>query len=192
MNVKKTPVQKAPKRTVSKMSRADRRRREKKLEILTVAACIILPPVGIYMVWRRKWNGQIKYGLTAAAVAVMALVVTLMPMADRKVPGGVTLIGAGKQAEVYGPELPEDMVPGRTVADDSVVSEDDEDTEEITYYYAQKNEEYYHEYTCKKAYASSQKLTLYEAYYLGYEPCPQCNPPVFDDGSADTDTDTEG
>ena len=31
-----------------------------------------------------------------------------------------------------------------------------------------------------RAFDSSQRLTVYEAYYLGFEPCGRCKPPIYD------------
>ena len=41
---------------------------------------------------------------------------------------------------------------------------------------AGSDSECYHLYDCKFAYASSRRLTVYEAHYLGYTPCGLCNP----------------
>ena len=47
------------------------------------------------------------------------------------------------------------------------------------YVYASEGQERYHLYKCEFAYASAKRLTLYEAYYLGYKPCGICNPPSY-------------
>ena len=47
-------------------------------------------------------------------------------------------------------------------------------------FYAADGAECYHEYKCKFAFASSQRLTTYEAYYLGFKPCNRCKPPIYD------------
>ena len=106
----------------------------------------------------------------------------LIPSADSRVSGGIELVGRERDVEVYGPALPTAMVTGYTATStDSVFSAAEED--ETEYVYAAKEAKCYHRSTCKFAYASSQKLTPYEAYYLGYKPCGRCNPPTYTPGS---------
>lgn len=158
--------------------RKNRKRRDLR-NLLAVVFLILLPPVGVVLLWRTQWSGTVKYCLTGVAVAVLAIAVALLPSADNKVVGGVELVGVDREVSVYGPGLPTAMVTGYTVslATDSIFSEDEET--QTHYVYAAKNGSCYHEYECKFAYASSQKLTVYEAYYLGYKPCGACNPPEY-------------
>jgi hypothetical protein len=81
--------------------------------------------------------------------------------------------------EVYGPDLPSFIVPGytREQTDSIIVPAVESD---VHYVYAADNARCYHEYKCKFAYASSQRLTVFEAYYLGFEPCNRCKPPIYD------------
>ena len=143
---------------------------------LLLVAC---PPVGLLLLWKRKWPMRLKYALSAASMLILALAVILFPTGSKRVNGGVELIGAQKQADVYGPALPTAMVSSYTVSGSESVLASASDTEEIEYVYAGKGQKNYHSYNCKFAYASSQKLTPYEAYYLGYTPCKACNPPVY-------------
>lgn len=143
---------------------------------------VFFPPLGIFLTWRSTWSGVIKCCMTGAAVAVMAVAVALLPSADGRVAGGVELVGVKPEAEIYGPELPTAMVTGYTVAsNESVLAPSVEN--DVKYVYAASSGKCYHEYECKFAYASSQKLTVYEAYFLGYKPCGRCNPPVYTPGS---------
>ena len=147
--------------------------------LLAVLFLILLPPVGVVMLWRTRWSGTVKYCLTGVAVVALAIGVALIPSADNKVNGGIEMVGVDKDVEVYGPALPTAMVTGYTVSltTDSIFADDVET--DIHYVYAAKNGSCYHEYECKFAYASSQKLTVYEAYHLGYTPCGRCNPPAY-------------
>lgn len=121
---------------------------------------------------------MVKCCMTGAAVAVLALAAALLPSADGRVTGGVELVGAKPAAEVYGPELPTAMVTGYTAsATGSVLAPADDS--DVEYVYAASTGSCYHTYECKFAYASSQKLTVYEAYFLGYKPCGRCKPPVY-------------
>lgn len=163
-------------RSVAKGRRAARRNW---LRNVPAALFVVLfPPLGIFLTWRSRWSGMVKCCMTGAAVAVMAVMVALLPSADGRVAGGVELVGANPEAEIYGPELPTAMVTGYTVASsESVLAPATEN--DVQYVYAASNGKCYHEYECKFAYASSQRLTVYEAYFLGYKPCGRCNPPVY-------------
>ena len=146
-------------------------------DLITLLLLAVLPPVGVVLLWRRNWRTSTKTALTAAAAAVL-----LIPSADSRVSGGIELVGRERDVEVYGPALPTAMVTGYTASStDSVFSAAQED--ETEYVYAAKEAQCYHRSTCKFAYASSQKLTPYEAYYLGYKPCGRCNPPAYTPGS---------
>ncbi len=131
---------------------------------------------------RKRRNGRRAYVWFAlAATALVAVLVCPSPYPGKR--GGIELHGDDPTAEIYGPELPQTVVGGYTVpVVQSVVLSDVDDSAENdpeSYVYASSDQKRYHSYTCKYAYASSQKLTLYEAYYLGYEPCGVCNPPVY-------------
>ena len=86
-------------------------------------------------------------------------------------------------AEVFGPALPADYDPASyyvKTADDTLLAGSTEDDTVYVYASATEGSTYYHTSTCKYAYASSKRMTLYEAYMLGYTtPCKLCNPPVY-------------
>lgn len=131
---------------------------------------------------RRRRSGRRAYVWFAlAATVLVAVLVCPSPYSGKQ--GGIVLHGDDPTAEIYGPELPKTIVGGYTEpVIQSVVLDDTDDSatdDPNSYYYAQEDEKTYHTYTCKKAYASSQRLTLYEAYFLGYQPCESCNPPVY-------------
>lgn len=149
---------------------------------ISVIACILLPPLGILLVWRARWSNAAKYCLTGLAVACFALMVAMLPSADSRVNGGVELVGRERQAEIYGPDLPTATVTGYIAPVNQSVFAADED-ETITYVYATSTGTCYHLEGCKYAYASAQKMTTYEAYFLGYQVCPDCNPPAYVPGS---------
>ena len=132
-------------------------------DLITLLLLAVLPPVGVVLLWRRSWRTFTKAALTAAAAAVLTAAVLLIPSADSRVNGGIELVGRERDVEVYGPALPTAMVTGYTATStDSVFSAAQED--ETEYVYAAKEAQCYHRSTCKFAYASSQKLTPYEAY----------------------------
>lgn len=147
--------------------------------LLTILSLIVFPPLGIVLVWRRPWSNAVKYSLTVIPVMVLMLAALLLPSGGQNTNGGVELVGVEREVEVYGPALPTAMVTGYTssLTTDPVFAQTEET--ETEYVYAAKGAECYHTYECKFAYASSQKLTVYEAHFLGYKPCNRCKPPVY-------------
>lgn len=137
-------------------------------------------PVGLTLMWRRRctWHTAVKAGVTALMAAVVVAVFAF-PTPDRTASGGVELVGGSREVEVYGPELPAFIVPGYVNEQtESIIVPPVENS--VHYVYAADGAECYHEYNCKFAYASSQRLTVYEAYYLGFRPCGRCKPPIYD------------
>ena len=142
-------------------------------------------PVGLSKMWRSRctWPRGVKIGITAAMAAILAAIF-LIPTPRRNVNTGVNLVMGNPEVEVYGPALPVLVVPGYTTeATGSIIA--DETASDVHYVYAADGARCYHEYECKFAFASSQRLTVYEAYYLGFEPCGRCNPPVYTPGVTD-------
>ncbi len=147
-----------------------------------VLGLLWLLPVGIPMMWQRSctWRRGVKIAVTGVAAAlVLALLILPFPTSNRGLAGGVEMVSGENEVEVYGPELPSYIVPGYvSESTDSIIVDTVENT--VHYVYAADGAKCYHEYECKFAFASSQRLTVYEAYYLGYKPCPRCNPPKYD------------
>ena len=149
---------------------------------LRVLGLIWLLPVGIPLMWQRSctWKKGVKLGVTAAALAlVAALVLIPLPTSNRDAAGGVRMVPMEDEVEVYGPDLPSYIVPGYVDKGTESIIVDTQDSE-VHYVYAADGAKCYHEYECKFAFASSQRLTVYEAYYLGFTPCGRCNPPKYD------------
>ena len=167
-----------------RMSRNSRKRanRAAMRNALTALSVVLLPPLGIVLTWRSRWSSMAKYCMTGLAVAVMAIAVALLPSADSRVNGGIEIVGRNMDVDIYGPELPTAMVTGYAVYGQQSVLAPDATANNVTLYYAASDAECYHEYECKFAFASSQKLTLYEAYCLGYKPCGLCQPPEYKPG----------
>ena len=142
-------------------------------------------PVGLSKMWRSRctWPRGVKIGITALMAGVLAAIF-LFPTPARNANTGVNLVVGNPEVEVYGPALPALVVPGYTTeASGSIIV--DEVANDVHYVYAADGARCYHEYECKFAYASSQRLTVYEAYHLGFEPCGLCNPPVYTPGVTD-------
>lgn len=117
--------------------------------------------------------------LVFLAVCFVAAVI-IVPSPEKQHKGSIELHGIEPEVEVYGPELPEDIVEGfsNTPVESVIVNTEDEEDDTL-YVYAAKDAECYHLGTCKFAFASAQKLTVYEASMLGYRPCGRCNPPAY-------------
>ena len=157
-----------------------RRAGKRNFRNLKTALWLLVPPVGLAMMWRRscRWPVALKSGITA--VMVVALVaVFVFPTPSKPAAGGIELVTNKPEVEVYGPDLPSFIVPGYTNEQtDSIIVPGVEN--DVHYVYAADGAECYHEYKCKFAFASSQRLTTYEAYYLGFKPCGRCKPPIYD------------
>ena len=147
---------------------------------LKTALWLLVPPVGLTRMWKRscRWHPAVKAGISVVMAALLVAVI-IAPTKAKKAGGGIQLVTNRPEVEVYGPDLPSFIVPGYTDEQtDSIIVPAVEN--DVHYVYAADGAECYHEYKCKFAYASSQKLTTYEAYYLGFKPCNRCKPPIYD------------
>jgi len=153
---------------------------------LRTALWLLVPPVGLTLMWRRscRWHPAVKACVSVAMAAILVAVLVI-PTSVAPVDGGVQLVTSRPEVEVYGPDLPSFIVPGYTneQTDSVIVSAEKSD---VHYVYAADGARCYHEYKCKFAFASSQRLTVFEAYYLGFEPCNRCKPPIYDPVSGTT------
>ena len=141
-------------------------------------------PVGLSKLWRQSctWRRGVKIGITAAMAAVLVAIFVIPTPSAGTYTTGVQMVSENPEVEVYGPALPSLIVPGYThESTGSIIV--NETANDVHYVYAADGARCYHEYECKFAFASSQRLTVYEAYHLGFEPCGRCNPPVYTPGS---------
>ena len=174
IDVKIPKMQKKP----SKGRTANKRPRD--FRSLKTALWLLVPPVGLTLMWRPscRWPMALKAGISAAMVVALAAVF-IVPTPKTAANGGIELVTNKPEVEVYGPDLPNFIVPGYTNDQtESVIVPGVEN--DVHYVYAADGAECYHEYKCKFAFASSQRLTTYEAYYLGFKPCGRCKPPIYD------------
>lgn len=156
-------------------------------------------PVGLSKLWRARctWPLGVKIGITAAMAAVLVAVFVIPTPTANTFITGIQMVADKPEVEVYGPALPSLIVQGYTRENTGSIIVD-EVKNDVHYVYAADDADCYHEYECKFAFASSQRLTVYEAYHLGFKPCGRCNPPVYVPGQTDpvtarplTDTATE-
>ena len=167
-------------RPVKRGVRAPRRaRRPLDRDTVKTALWLLVPPVGLTMMWRPgcRWPIAVKAGISALMAAILVAVLVIPSPAPAA--GGVEFVASRPEVEVYGPNLPTFIVPGYTndQTDSIIVPAVEND---VHYVYAADGAKCYHEYKCKFAFASSQRLTVFEAYYLGFQPCNRCKPPIYD------------
>lgn len=129
---------------------------------------------------RKRLSAMMKTVLFVGFAAAVLVGVLLAPTPGSGRKSGVELFGENPEVEVYGPELPQSTVGGYPVAKvESVVLPDSSETQDDTLYvYASDNQECYHLSTCKFAFASGHRFTVYEAQLLGFKPCGICEPPT--------------
>ena len=165
---------------------AHRPRKPKNRENVKTALWLWCFPVGLSLMWRSActWKRGVKIGITAAMVAILVAVMVVPTPKPALRATGVEMVAGKPEVEVYGPALPALIVPGYTREKTGSIIVDEVSTD-AHYVYAADDARCYHEYDCKFAFASSQRLTVYEAYYLGYEPCGRCKPPVYTPGVTD-------
>lgn len=129
-----------------------------------------------------SWHRGVKCIFTALLAAVFVGVVWVLPSPYSDQRGGIELYGDNMSVEIYGPQIPETIVGANTttIPDSGVLSTSEDTSEDSTLYvYALEGASNYHLSTCQYAYASAQRLTVYEAYFLGYTPCKVCEPPTY-------------
>ena len=175
------PAKRAPKARAAEAG--PRKKRPVNRNNIKTALWLWCPPVGLAMMWRESctWHRAVKAGVTVLTAAVLVAIFAI-PTPDHTPSGGVELVSGKPEVEVYGPELPSFIVPGYVNEQtESIIVPAKENSQH--YVYAADGAECYHEYNCKFAFASSQRLTVYEAYYLGFRPCGRCKPPIYDPGT---------
>ena len=152
---------------------------------------LICFPYGLYLMWQRscRWHGALKCLVTAVFVCLVAAILIIPAPKSRTSSTQVKLVGAEPDAQIFGPEAPAGYdYTAYAVADggaDLIAPEVVDDTVYV-YVSATEGSTYYHDSMCKYAFASSPRVSLYEAYKLGYTtPCGLCNPPLYD---PETDT----
>ena len=156
------------------------KRRAGNRNTLKTALWLLVPPVGLTMMWRPscRWHIAVKSAISLVMAAALVAVFVL-PSPNTRANGGVSLVSSKPEVEVYGPDLPNFIVPGYTNDQtQSIIVPPAEN--DVHYVYAADGAKCYHEYKCKFAFASSQRLTVYAASYLGFTPCGRCKPPVYE------------
>ena len=160
------------------------RRRRMSYNALTRLWLVLCYPIGLTRMWRSRcsWKLGTKYLISSIALVVLAAVL-LAPAPQSVHRGSVELYGDDPEVEVYGPVLPENYVTRSTRSTaQSVIVRNEDIVDDTVYVYASRSGKGYHLKSCEYYYDGSQKLTVYEAYYMGYIPCSSCNPPIYTGG----------
>ena len=160
------------------------KRRRMSYDARTRLWLVLCYPVGLTRMWRSRcsWKLGTKYLISSIALVVLAAVL-LAPAPQSVHKGSVELYGEEPEVEVYGPVLPQNYVMASAgSAAQSVIVRNEDVVDDTVYVYASKGGKGYHLKSCDYYYASQQKLTVYEAYFMGYRPCSACNPPAYTGG----------
>ena len=151
---------------------------------------LICFPYGLYLMWqpRCRWNIAVKSAVSVLC-ACLVLGILFAPVPERADGTRTNIIDTEPNARLFGPDMPEGYdMHEYVVAEgglDLIAPEYVDDTVYV-YVSAEEGSTYYHTKMCKYAYATSPRVSLYEAHTLGYvTPCGICNPPLYD---AATDT----
>lgn len=183
MAAKKNPARKVRKRNPVKLTKADG---------FTILWLVLFFPVGLLRMWGKKcgWKSGVKYAVSGVCAALMAAIL-VVPSPYKNVQGGVKIVAEDPEVEIYGPGAPENIVNGYASSSrESVVMDAAQPAETDVTVYAADGADCYHLGDCKFAFASAKRLSVYEAYYLGYRPCGACKPPVYDPVSGKTSLNT--
>lgn len=145
---------------------------------------VLCYPIGLTRMWRSRCNWKLRTKYLISSIALVVLAAVLLAPAPKNVHrGSIELYGEEPEVEVYGPVLPQNYVmtaAGSTAQ--SVIVRNEDIVDNTVYVYASKNGKGYHLKTCQHYYDGMQKLTAYEAYFMGYKPCSECNPPAYTGG----------
>ena len=107
------------------LRRSRRRNRVNWKNVLLILCCVVLPPLGFVLVWRSSWRVTYKYIAFGAMAALMVGALVLSPWPTQNEEGSVTMVQREPEMEIYGPELPDDLVEGyEPRAGESVLAED--------------------------------------------------------------------
>lgn len=151
---------------------------------------LICFPYGLYLMWQRscRWSVALK-STVSVLCACLVLAILFAPSPERADGTRIKMVEIEENASIFGPEMPENYdMSDYVVAEGglNLIAPEYVDTTIYVYASAAEGSTYYHTKMCQYAYASAPRVSLYEAYSLGYvTPCGICNPPLYD---PETDT----
>lgn len=141
-------------------------------------------PFGLYLMWRKecRYHVALKALITAAFAAVI-LAIVVIPSPSRDSSTSVKIVGKEKEVGIFGPEAPSGYNMDEYAVSEggaNLLAGDVVDNTIYVYASAEKGSTFYHSSDCRYAY-QTRKMTLYEAYTLGYStPCNLCHPVIYD------------
>lgn len=151
---------------------------------------LICFPYGLYLMWQRgcRWNVALKTAVSVVCACMVAAIL-IAPSPERADGTKIKMVEAEVNASIFGPDMPEGYDMSEYVVAEGgldLIAPEVVDNTIYVYVSASEGSTYYHTKMCQYAYASSPKVSLYEAYVLGYvTPCGICHPPLYD---PETDT----
>lgn len=151
-----------------------------------VPLCLLLCfPYGLFLMWREtRWSTVLRCGITACVVLLTGFI--LLPYTNPpSQSGGVQLVGAEKNVEVFGPELPVALDANYINYDVSTnlsPALSDVEIQTESYVYTNDTGKYYHKLNCSYVAWYSSKLTAAVAHYSGYLPCRDCGVEAYQPG----------
>ena len=179
---------------------------------LKIAACLLLPPVGLVWIWRTgsfALRGRMITSFFSFAVMLAACLPLFSPA---NIPT-VEPVAVSPVAATHAPEEDavtalsniEELLMQQEAAESAALEEGEtapapesaaltlEQIYNTTVYSVYNNAQYYHVGPTCNGQQNGRSLTIRQALDLGLEPCPDCNPPSTADATdtASTDTGTE-
>ena len=159
---------------------AKRRRTDRRI-LIWLLCCF---PFGLFLMWRPscRWKIGVKCAVSALAAVLIAAVILPQTAPKAQTDGGIQLVQREHSVEIYGPELSaaDDVISGYdSVLYNSATSVPVPTPVPEPKVYVAANGKFYHTSSCRYYQTASRELTLYEAYFTDYQPCPECKPGVW-------------
>lgn len=144
-------------------------------------------PAGLIKMWSNqcRWRRSTKMAVSIVVAAALIMVVLPQTRPPEQPDGGVEMIMAKPNAQVYGPELTEDMPdisvynPHGSESKSVYVVEPTPTPVPVTVY-VNDGGKYYHTKDCRYVKTGTPQVTLTAALDAGYTACSECKPPEDD------------
>lgn len=157
-------------------AKVSRKRRPNMIRTLSLIICF---PLGLYVLWTRSCCPRsLKTLISAAAALVLIAILTPMTNPPEREIGGIRLVGAEPEVDVFGPEAPADReiveiyAPRRTAILVEATA-----TPVPVVVYCNNGGKYYHSEECVYVKDDTPSVTLTRALEAGYTQCTSCNAP---------------
>lgn len=172
------------------MQSKPRKRRLNSADWFYIRWLVFCFPIGLVMLWQKRchWPRHRKYVVTFCINALVLLI--LMPQtapSDRTI-GGVRVVSVQSQlGEIIGPEKPEGLTAQRPIiiregsapATQEPEEPEADETPVLDTVYINDGGKNYHVKPCRYIYNHTPTYELTARIASVYQPCPLCEPPVF-------------